>query len=68
MMKRTDFIHTIIRVFILGIIAVLTGFFAIKDKIGNPGECSSDFQCSGCNKINGCMLPQSANYKKNERS
>lgn len=66
-MNRRNFIHALIRIGILTVIAIFVGIFASKGKITRPGECVSGFQCNGCSSINNCKLPESKKFRNNVR-
>ena len=64
-MDRKTFLNRLIRLSLLGVLALLTGFLAIKRNVKGRDVCDLSPACNSCSKLAGCMDPEAIKQKKN---
>jgi hypothetical protein len=66
-MNRRNFINNLTRGSILAGLVTMSSLFVIRNKkvsVKNQNtQCSYEFVCNKCKKVDNCMLPQAALYK-----
>lgn len=64
MQNRKDFIKLFLRIFMLAIIAAISGILMFRET--NDAECNFDFVCKNCKKNKNCNLPEANNFRNNQ--
>ena len=59
-----EFIKTGGRSLILGAFAVFSGYLILNNRVSHENACPVNNQCSNCNKLSSCKLPQASRLKK----
>ncbi|MBT7826072.1 MAG: hypothetical protein HN600_05715 [Bacteroidetes bacterium] len=62
-MNRRKFINNITRGGLLAGLATMSSVFLIRNKKNQNTQCSYEFVCRNCKKIDNCILPEAALYK-----
>ncbi len=66
-MDRRDFINRTARGGLLAALAVISGILFSRQQVALQANCSGDFQCRSCRKLNKCVLPEAEKERENEK-
>ena len=64
-MDRKAFISGLMRISLLGVLVLLTGFLMAKRNVNSLDSCNNNSLCSNCSKLSGCRKPEAIKQKKN---
>ena len=57
-MDRKTFLNRLVRLSLLGVLALLTGFLAVKRNVKGRGVCNYSPVCNACSELAGCRKPE----------
>ena len=57
-MVRRKFIHHLVRGGLVAGLAAAAGILISRDQVKLRSDCTVNFQCRSCNRLNGCQLPE----------
>ena len=64
MLNRRMFLKKVLRNISFGTIAMGTGYLMFREE--SPENCTFDFVCRNCKKLQTCGLPEADKFVKNE--